>query len=120
MTYAEIKKYLSMMTEPADKLEAVMEIGAASPAVPAGAVCHEIAGCASRVEICRMDNNFYVSADSAIVRGVAAILCAMVDGLDAEQIREMDMCSEFRGLNLALGAGRLNGVNSMISFFKNL
>ena len=118
--YADMKSMLMMADDPAIRLEMVMDFGKNLSLVPDGASCTEILGCASFVQICRLGNRFYGVADSAIVRGVAAILCAMVDGLDAGQIREMDMCSEFRGLNLALGAGRLNGVNSMISFFKNL
>ncbi len=47
------------------------------------------------------------------------------DELDSEkenisEIKKMDLAGEFASLNLNLGAGRLNGVNSMIRFFQNL
>ncbi len=106
--------------DPVMRLEMVMDIGRAAAPVPDGAVCAEIAGCSSRVAICRDGTRFYITADSAIVRGIAAILAAMVDGRSPEQIRQMDLNGEFASLRLQLGAGRLNGVNSMISFLQNL
>jgi len=120
MTYDEIKKILVTLDDPVQKLEVVMDLGAQLPPVPSNAICGEITGCASRVEICRVGNNFYGVADSAIVRGIVAIMISMVDGKTANQIKEMDLQNMFLSLNLNLGAGRLNGVNSMIRFLKNL
>lgn len=120
MTYDEMKGQLNLTDDPVMRLEMLMDFGRVAPAVPAGAECSEIAGCSSRVEICRLNNRFYVTADSAIVRGIAAILAAMVDGKTASEICDMDLAGEFASLNLNLGASRLNGVNSMISFLQNL
>ena len=44
----------------------------------------------------------------------------MVDGRSASEIKNMDIAGEFATLGLNLGAGRLNGVNSMIRFLQNL
>jgi cysteine desulfuration protein SufE len=120
MNYDEIKKLLSGITDPAMKLEMVMDFGARLAQVPDGATCSEITGCASHVEICRLGNRFYACADSAIVRGIVAILLSMVDGHTPDEIRQMDLAQMFSGLELNLGAGRLNGVNSMIRFLQNL
>ena len=120
MTFDEIKNILSAIDNPVARLEMVMDIGANLPVVPADAVCSEIRGCTSRVEICRVGNNFYARADSAIVRGIVAILISMVDGKTPDEIRKLDLSAMFSSLNLNLGAGRLNGVNSMILFLKNL
>ena len=120
MSYDEIKNVLSVVTEPGEKLEMVMDIGAHMSSVPEGAVCNEISGCASRVEICRDGNRFYGTADSALVRGVVAIIVSMVDGKTPDEIRQMDLYGMFKVLNINLGAGRLNGVNSMIRFLQNL
>ena len=120
MTYDEIKRILLTIDDPVEKLEMVMDFGAHLPAVPNNAVCSEITGCASHVEICRVGNQFYGVADSAIVRGIVAIMISMVDGKTPDEIREMDLQNMFLSLNLNLGAGRLNGVNSMIRFLKNL
>jgi cysteine desulfuration protein SufE len=59
-------------------------------------------------------------ADSALVRGIVAIMLALVNGKTAAQIKQMDLVGEFASLKLNLGAGRLNGVNSMIRFLQNL
>lgn len=103
------------------RLEAVMDFGAHMPSPPVGAMCTEIRGCASFAEICyTADWRFFARADAAIVRGIAAILTAMVDGHTPDEIKKMDIWGEFRSLELNLGAGRVNGVNSMISFLQNL
>ncbi len=121
MTYQQIKQSLMMMQNPADRLEMLMDIGAHMPIVPDDAVCHEIAGCASWAQICiTSDNRFYGRADAAIVRGIIAVLIAMVDGKSSQEIRQMDIDGEFESLNLNLGVGRLSGLNSMIRFLKNL
>ncbi len=120
MTYEEVKSALNMVDGAAEKLEMLMDIGAQMAPVPAGAVCHEIVGCASKAEICIRGNRFYGCADSAIVRGIVAVLVAMVDGRSADEIKKMDIIGEFNRLNLSLGAGRLNGLNSMIRFLQNL
>lgn len=120
MTYAEMKRILQMTDNPVEKLEMVMDFGNHMPPVPDDATCSEIRGCASFVQICRRGDNFFATADSAIVRGIAALLTAMVDGRTPEQIRKMDLWGEFSALNINLGAGRVNGVNSMIRFLQNL
>lgn len=120
MTYQEMKDALDMAGDAAARLEMVMDFGAHMPLPPSDAVCSEIVGCASRVEICRHGNRFYGVADSALVCGIVAIITAMVDGKNPQQIREMDLHGEFKSLNLQLGTGRLGGVNSMIRFLENL
>ncbi len=118
--YSEIKKLLSNIDDPVMKLEVVMDMGGQLPSIPSDAACTEIYGCASRVQICRVGNNFYGAADSALVRGIVAVILSMVDGKTPDEIRKINLRAEFSGLGLNLGAGRLNGVNSMISFLENL
>ena len=120
MTYDEIKNLLSMTDDPAIKLEMVMDIGRQLLPAPRGAICSEITGCTSHVEICRSGNRFYGAADSAIVRGIVGIMIALVDGKTPEEIKKIDLMKLFSDLNINLGAGRLNGVNSMIRFLHNL
>lgn len=120
MTYDEMRNILSAIDDPGVRLEIVMDFGKHLQPVPLGAICTEITGCASRVEICRVGNRFYGTADSAIVRGIVAIMIAMVDGKTPDQIKKMDLQKMFLSLNLNLGVGRLNGTNSMIRFFQNL
>ncbi|MDR1337596.1 MAG: SufE family protein [Rickettsiales bacterium] len=120
MEYDEIKKILLAIPDPVEKLETVMDFSRHLAPIPQSAACAEISGCASRVRICRADNRFYGWADSALVRGVVAIIISMVDGKTPAQIKETDIGAEFAALRLDLGAGRMNGVNSMIRFLRNL
>ena len=120
MSYEQMKKILESLENPVDKLEMVMAFGAHLETVPNNAECTEITGCASHVEICRLGNHFWAHADSGIVRGIVAILLAMVQDKTPDEIKKMDLAQEFASLNLSLGAGRLSGLNSMISFLQNL
>lgn len=120
MTFEEIRKNLSLIDDPAMKLEAVMDIGKTLLVPPADAKCTEILGCASFVQICRCGNNFFGTADSMMVRGIVAIILSMVDGHTADEIRNMPLETWFGDLKINIGAARLNGVNSMIRFLKNL
>lgn len=120
MNYDQMKKALNLMDNPIAKLEMVMDFGKNIKPVPDNADCREIYGCASFVEICRSDAGLFGRADSVLVQGIVAILLAMVDGKSADEIRKMGINKEFDSLDLNLGAGRMNGVNSMIRFLQNL
>lgn len=120
MTYSEIKNILSGISDPVEKLEMVMDIGRGLECPPNGSECTEISGCASFVQICQKDGRFYGVADSALVRGIVAILVAMANEFGIEKIKNMNLHAEFSGLDINLGAGRLNGLDSMIRFFQNL
>ena len=120
MTFDEIKKLLGMLDDPALRLEAVMDIGKTLKPIPSDALCSEIKGCTSFVQICRKGNQFFGSADSELVRGIVAIVLAMVDGKAPDEIRQLPLDLWFSELKINIGAARLNGLNSMIRFFKNL
>lgn len=120
MNYNDMKNIINLIQDPVEKLEMVMEFGKNMSSVPTDAICTQISGCASFVEICRDGNNFFGRADSDLVRGILAIVLAMVDGKTPDEIRNINIADEFNTLNLNLGAGRLNGINSMIRFLHNL
>lgn len=120
MIYSDIKKNLSLINDPVEKLEMVMDLGKSLTTIPQDAKCTEILGCTSFVKICESDEKFYGYADSAMVRGIVAIFLAMIDGKSREEIKNMDLNTEFNSLNLNFGMSRLNGIQSMIRFFKNL
>lgn len=120
MTYESMKNSLNMLDNPVEKLELLMDFGNTLEKVPEAAECTEIVGCSSFVQICQKDGAFYGMADAAIVRGIVALFLAMVNGKSIAEIKNLNMEEDFKLLNLNLGAARLNGVNSMIRFFKNL
>ncbi len=112
MNYTQIKSLLTKIDDPVLKLETVMDLGRQLLQKPSGCVSTEISGCASRVEICYDGSRFYGDADSALVRGIVAIIIAMAND------RVRDIRGEFTSLNLNLGAGRINGVDSMVRYFE--
>lgn len=120
MKYDDIKNAILLIENPVEKLEFVMDLGKSLAPIPDNANCNEILGCTSFVQICEKDGRFYGRADSMMVRGIVAILLAMIDGKNIDEIKKMNLSDEFSSLNLNFGAGRLNGIQSMISFFKNL
>ena len=120
MTYDEMHNILMSIDDPVLKLETVMDFGSHLSDVPVTAICSEIHGCASHVEICRDGTHFYGRADSALVRGIVAIVIAMVDGKTPAEIRSMGIIQRFAALNINLGAGRINGLNSIVRFLENL
>ena len=120
MNYGEMKTALDLIDNPVQKLEMLMEFGKELPEIPDGAKCNEIVGCASFVEICEKDGHFYGRADSFMVRGIVALLLAMIADKSLDEIKKMDLVAEFKGLGLNFGAARLNGIQSMVRFFKNL
>ena len=52
MNYAEIKNALSLIEDPVERLEFVMDLGKNLSKIPDKAKCSEIFGCASFVQIC--------------------------------------------------------------------
>jgi sulfur transfer protein SufE len=100
--------------DPVLKLETLMDLGCELSPMPGSCASTEVLGCMSRVLICRDNGVFYGVADSSLVRGAVVVVLAMAnDGVT-------DMQGEFSSLNLNLGAGRLNGVDSMIKHIKNM
>ena len=120
VNYNDIKKSLALIENPIDKLEFVMDLGKTLKDVPQNATCTEIIGCSSFVQICKKDGRFYGRADSLMVRGIVAIMLSLVDGKNITEIKKIDFDTEIKSLKLNFGAARLNGIQSMISFFKNL
>jgi len=121
MTYLEIYKILSAIIDPVEKLELVMELGKLLPDIPRDSKCYEITGCTSFVKICiQKDHKIYGFADSALVKGIVYIIISMIEGKKISEIKNMDLLKLFNDLNLKLGTGRINGVQSIISFLQNL
>jgi sulfur transfer protein SufE len=108
MDYKEIKFFLGQIDDPVQRLEFVMDLGKALAPIPQNSACTDILGCTSHVQICKSGDLFYGTADSAMVRGIVAIILAMAND-KVKNIR-----SEFDSLNLNFGVSRLNGIKGII------
>ena len=120
MDFEQIANLISGIDDPVLRLETVMDLGRNLLPVPDDAECTEITGCSSRVQICRRGNEFYGVADSALVRGIVAIIISMVNGRSPAQIRNMPLQQMIDSLEINVGAARINGINSIIRFLQNL
>ncbi len=120
MDWNTLKNLLMNLDDPVLKLEFVIDLGKSLNKIPENATCTEIKGCASLVKICNFENRFYAFADSEMVRGLIAIILNIIENKSIDEIKEIDILSEFNSLDLNIGAGRVNGINSVISFLKNL
>jgi len=111
MKYSEIKSILNQITDPAERLEFVMDMGRELCPIPMDKRGTEIKGCASRVEIYKEDDNYYASADSGLVAGIVYILISIAkdNGTD-------NLLAEFESLDLKLGSSRMTGVAGVIEF----
>ncbi|MBN1281515.1 MAG: SufE family protein [Alphaproteobacteria bacterium] len=120
MKYFQMKDILLSISDPVEKLEMVMEFGKTLEQMPVNADCKEMSGCMSLVKMCKFGDRFYGTADSSMVRGIVAIILAMVQDKTVQEIKSMDLHGEFAQLDINLGASRMNGVNSILGFFENL
>jgi len=120
MKYFQMKDILLSISDPVEKLEMVMEFGKTLEQMPVNADCKEMSGCMSLVKMCKVGDRFYGTADSSMVRGIVAIILAMVQDKTIHEIKSMDLHGEFAQLDINLGASRMNGVNSILGFFENL
>ncbi|MGC5702280.1 SufE family protein [Pseudomonas sp. NFXW11] len=59
---------------------------------------------------------FAASSDARLIRGLVALLLARVNGLTAEQLREVDLADWFNqlGLSRQLSPSRSNGLNAVL------
>ncbi|MGI5845693.1 MAG: SufE family protein [Alphaproteobacteria bacterium] len=113
MNYQEIKSLLLQIDDPVQKLELVMDFGKLLSPIPDGCAYTEVLGCVSRVQICKVNDNFFGMADSALVRGILFIILSIAN----DKIKNIK--AEFDSLNLKFGASRLNGIESIIKAINN-
>lgn len=113
MKFVEIKSILDSLPEPADKLEALMDLGRGLKPIPCGEIGQEIRGCSSRVEIFRNGaREYFANADSALVAGIVFVLITAA-------AENLDLRDAFASLSLQLGAARLTGAESIIKFLES-
>ncbi|MCK9813568.1 MAG: SufE family protein [Candidatus Pseudomonas colombiensis] len=65
---------------------------------------------------------FAAGSDARLIRGLVALLLARVNGLSAEQLREVDLADWFNqlGLSRQLSPSRSNGLNAVLQRMREL
>ena len=80
----------------------------------------QVRGCESQVWLVGelIDNRwrFRAASEARLIRGLLAVLLARVDGLDAAQLKALDLTDWFHQLGLArqLSPSRSNGLNAVL------
>ena len=105
-----------------DKYRYIIELGENLPPMDENKKTEatKVEGCQSQVWITfeKRGVQFYFQADSdsAIVKGLEAVLLSLIDGKTAEEIRQLDIESIFHQLGLSehLSPTRRNGFFSMV------
>jgi cysteine desulfuration protein SufE len=107
----------TIIHDPQERMAAVMERGKKWPDVSAGerTEANRIRGCASQVWLAGSFENgrchFRVTADSALVKGLAALIAEFFDGRTPAEITACDIEPlEALGLTRQLSPTRLNGL----------
>ncbi len=87
---------------------------------------NRVAGCESQVWLVGERQNgrwhFRAASDARLIRGLLAVLLARVNGLDANELTQVDMADWFASLGLSrqLSPSRSNGINAVLQRMREL
>ncbi|MCD1639412.1 SufE family protein [Pseudomonas stutzeri] len=87
---------------------------------------NRVAGCESQVWLVGEQQNgrwhFRAASDARLIRGLLAVLLARVNGLDANELAQVDMVDWFASLGLSrhLSPSRSNGMNAVLQRMREL
>lgn len=87
---------------------------------------NQVAGCESRLWLVgeRQGNfwHFRGTSEARLLRGLLAVLLVRVNGLDAEQLQQLDVAQWFDqlGLSRQLSPSRSNGMNAVLARMREL
>lgn len=87
---------------------------------------NRVAGCESQVWLVGERQNgrwhFRAASDARLIRGLLAVLLARVNGLDANELTQVDMADWFASLGLSrqLSPSRSNGTNAVLQRMREL
>jgi cysteine desulfuration protein SufE len=128
--FEHIRDDFALLDDWEDRYRYVIDLGEAMPPFPDEArdAAHKVQGCVSQVWLLteRGDEpdpviRFFGDSDAHIVRGLVAIMIALLSGRRASEIATADPEAALRGLGLVehLSPQRANGLRSMIRRMKH-
>lgn len=132
-SFDEIAETFELLDDWEDRYRYVIELGKALPpfAEADRSAANKVDGCASQVWLAPRISvdaeaqtrlHFDGDSDAHIVRGLIAILRALLSGRTAQEIRESDPRARFASLGLEdqLSSQRANGLRAMVARIKAL
>jgi cysteine desulfuration protein SufE len=130
--FEEIRENFELFDDWEDRYRYVIDLGKELPDLPEDkrSPATKVDGCASQVWLVpdlRSDGNaerlyFQGDSDAMIVRGLIAVLIALISGEKVTDIRDLDIAEHLRSLGLdeALSAQRSNGLRAMVARIETL
>ncbi len=131
-SFDEIVENFELFDDWEDRYRYVIDLGREMPALPEDrrSPATKVEGCASQVwlvpEVRPSPDgprlHFQGDSDAMIVRGLIAVLTALISGRRLDDIRAMDIRGELARLHLdqALSAQRSNGLRAMVARIEDI
>ncbi len=133
VTFEEIAENFEFLDDWEERYRYVIELGRALPVLDDArrGPATKVEGCASQVWLVpevRVDDTgverlfFQGDSDAMIVRGLIAILTALISGRTVAEIVDMDIAAELDQLQFkqALSAQRSNGLSAMVGRIRDI
>ncbi|MCL1037105.1 SufE family protein [Shewanella submarina] len=106
-----------------EKYRQIMLLGKQLPTLASELQCEsaQVKGCESKAWLyhCKIDGNHYylVDSEARVVKGLAALVIAQLQGKDSAEIAEFDPAHYFKQLGLAgqLSPSRTNGLTALVN-----
>jgi cysteine desulfuration protein SufE len=130
--FDEIAENFELFDDWEDRYRYVIELGRELPELPEArrTPATRVEGCASQVWLVPEVRSspegprlhFQGDSDAMIVRGLIAVLIALISGRRLDEIRALDIRGELRRLHLdqALSAQRSNGLRAMVARIEDI
>jgi cysteine desulfuration protein SufE len=123
LDFQDMFEELFIFEDPMDKYEYIIEYGSTASSIRLFEKVDSqlVKGCTSALWLVKQDSCFYCQADSAIVKGIAGMICDWYNQATAQQ-KETLSIEMLRATGLAplLSMGRQNGVANLINKIKLL
>lgn len=127
---SDILESFELLDDWEDRYSYIIDLGKSLPAFPESEKAEQnlVRGCQSQVWLIhRLDQNsqqlyLMIDSDAMIVKGLAAIVLAILNTLTPKQILEMDVESVFNQIDLLrhISPTRGNGLRSMLEQIKTI
>jgi cysteine desulfuration protein SufE len=123
LDFQDMFEDLFILEDPMDKYEYIMDYGNSASSIKTFDKDDSqlVKGCTSALWLIKENDCFYCQADSAIVKGIAGMICDWYNQADYSQRLHLSIeMLRATGLAPLLSMGRQNGVANLIAKIKKL